>query len=274
MKNLQGDIIGLVDESGNTVVEYKYDSWGNLLNKDDIAEGSVGAKNPFRYRGYYYDTETGMYYLESRYYDPEIRRFINADSYVSTGLGTLEKNMYVYCLNNVIKYRDSTGRACSCVYDGTAADFRRLEEGLPPIKCKHIDITEKLDKALKENAEILRTVKKRYGNVIASVYFFAKVKTNGDWDFKNQSEWNLKPDKEYYWHGQKMRHDDIGNFHFGYVGKEVFSTTELLLGAGVAQLCSDVKNYKKTNWSIETNFDDSQDQRMVEAGCVLWDYGF
>ena len=215
-----------------------------------------------------------MYYLQSRYYDPEIRRFINVDSYVSTGFGSLEKNMYVYCLNNIIKYRDSTGKACDCVYNGTAADFKRLEYGLPPLKCNHVDITKKLDKALKENAQKLKKVKEKYGKIVAGIYFVVKVKTNGDWDFKNQSEWNLKANNEYYWHGQKMRHDDIGNFHFGYVGKEVFSTSELLLGAGGAQLLSDIRYYGNANWSIQTNFDDPQDQKMVEAGCVLWDYGF
>ncbi|MBQ8281051.1 MAG: RHS repeat-associated core domain-containing protein, partial [Lachnospiraceae bacterium] len=120
VKNLQGDIIGLVDESGNTVVEYKYDSWGNLLNKDDIAEGSVGAKNPFRYRGYYYDAETGMYYLESRYYDPEIRRFISMDDIGILFIqqeNLLQYNQYAYCFNNPVNYVDVTGYIPQAVED-------------------------------------------------------------------------------------------------------------------------------------------------------------
>ena len=72
VRNLQNDMTTLVDEDGNEVVHYTYDSWGN-----------IGQQNPFRYRGYFYDTETGMYYLKSRYYDPELRRFISADSVMS-----------------------------------------------------------------------------------------------------------------------------------------------------------------------------------------------
>ena len=65
--------------------------------------------NPFRYRGYYYDTETGLYYLQSRYYDPEIGRFINADGLVSTGQGVLGNNMFAYCENNWVNFSDPSG---------------------------------------------------------------------------------------------------------------------------------------------------------------------
>ena len=70
---------------------------------------TLGNLNPLRYRGYVYDTETGLYYLQSRYYDPEIGRFINADEYVSTGLGVLGTNMFTYCLNNPSSMSDTAG---------------------------------------------------------------------------------------------------------------------------------------------------------------------
>lgn len=70
---------------------------------------TLGAQNPLRYRGYVYDTETEYYYLQSRYYDPEIGRFINADAFVSTGQGFVGYNMFVYCGNNSVRYSDSTG---------------------------------------------------------------------------------------------------------------------------------------------------------------------
>ena len=76
-KNLQVDIIAIYNTSGTSVATYKYDAWGNVIS----ATGTMASVNPFRYRGYYYDTETGFYYLQSRYYDPEIGRFINADVY-------------------------------------------------------------------------------------------------------------------------------------------------------------------------------------------------
>ena len=72
-------------------------------------DANIANLNPIRYRGYYYDAETGFYYLNSRYYDPEICRFINADGYVSTGQGLLGNNMFAYCLNNPINMLDSMG---------------------------------------------------------------------------------------------------------------------------------------------------------------------
>ena len=93
--NLQGDVMRLVDASGNIVAEYTYDPYGNILT----ATGDLAQINPLRYRGYYYDNELGMYFLNSRYYDPRLGRFINADSYASTGQSVLGHNMFAYCNN-------------------------------------------------------------------------------------------------------------------------------------------------------------------------------
>ena len=103
--NLQGDVVKLVDVSGAEVASYEYDAWGNVLSQS----GSMASTNPLRYRGYYYDSETGFYYLQSRYYDPANRRFINADSYAGTGQGILGYNMFAYCSNNPVRRVDSAG---------------------------------------------------------------------------------------------------------------------------------------------------------------------
>ena len=104
--NLQGDVVKLVTASGSEVASYAYDAWGNILSQS----GSMADKNPLRYRGYYYDAETGFYYLQSRYYDPANRRFINADNYLSTDIEeTVACNMFAYCLNNPVNYSDYTG---------------------------------------------------------------------------------------------------------------------------------------------------------------------
>ncbi len=79
---------------------------------------TLGADNPFRYRGYYYDTETGLYYLQTRYYDPEVCRFISADVYMSTGQGIVGNNMFAYCLNNPIAFADNSGEAVVIVILG------------------------------------------------------------------------------------------------------------------------------------------------------------
>ena len=113
-KNLQGDIIGVYNSTGKRIGTYTYDAWGNF--NYSLASGNTALEtrivfrlNPFRYRGYYYDVETGLYYLQSRYYNPEWGRFLNADGYVSTGAGMLGYNMFVYANNNPVMFTDPTG---------------------------------------------------------------------------------------------------------------------------------------------------------------------
>ena len=92
-KNLQGDIVGVIDSGGNRIVSYEYDSWGRPMGMNDDSGAGIGNLNPFRYRGYFYDEETGWYYLKSRYYDPEVGRFINADSIILTRVRLMENGL-------------------------------------------------------------------------------------------------------------------------------------------------------------------------------------
>ena len=111
MYNLQGDVVGIVRASdGKIAATYKYDAWGKCT-VNNIENEDVGTKNPFRYKGYYYDRETGLYYLNSRYYSPAFGRFINADTTDVLGVsGDLyDKNLYAYCDNNPINRADSEG---------------------------------------------------------------------------------------------------------------------------------------------------------------------
>ena len=116
VRNAQNDVIALIDGEGNTVVKYTYDSWGKVLGITGSLADTVGVQNPFRYRGYYYDSETGMYYLKSRYYDPGIRRFLCADTQVNDSvLGT---NLYAYCENEPIGMLDSDGNSAIAIGGG------------------------------------------------------------------------------------------------------------------------------------------------------------
>ena len=109
VKNAQGDIIRILDDAGAVVVEYTYDTWGKVLSITGSAASTIGELNPYRYRSYRYDTETGFYYLNSRYYDPEVGRFINADA-ISGFYGALNTgNMFAYCNSNPVSKYDVEG---------------------------------------------------------------------------------------------------------------------------------------------------------------------
>ena len=114
--NVHGDVVGIFDTEGNLVVKYSYNAWGVPIeivdgNGTDVSRDRthVANKNPYRYRGYYYDVETGLYYLKTRYYDPITCRFINADSYLQTAQGFYDKNVFSYCENDPVNRVDTEG---------------------------------------------------------------------------------------------------------------------------------------------------------------------
>ena len=142
VRNLMGDVVGILDEFGNLVARYSYDAWGNILEIECFMRElwladfeccgyydcyayidewfighSVAHINPIRYRGYYWDAETGFYYCQSRFYNPQWRRWISADVFFDTGQGVLGANMYAYVNNNPVMFVDPTGRL------GRALDF-------------------------------------------------------------------------------------------------------------------------------------------------------
>lgn len=122
--NGQGDVIGIFDVNGNCVVTYNWDNaWGYNPEPDGPMADTLGTLNPLRYRSYVYDEETGYYYLQSRYYDPEICRFINADNYPATGQGFTGNNMFVYCGNNPVSRKDTSGDLWGTVAIGVITQY-------------------------------------------------------------------------------------------------------------------------------------------------------
>ena len=115
--NAQGDVMSLMNSSGSIVADYTYDEWGRTISITG-SNTTMGSINPLRYRGYIYDRDTGLYYLQSRYYDPAIGRFINADTYTTTDAdGLLGSNMFAYCENNPVMGVDPTGEFLDTVFD-------------------------------------------------------------------------------------------------------------------------------------------------------------
>ena len=136
--NLQGDVIALADAStGKLAATYTYDAWGKCTVTN--ASGyTIGTQNPFRYKGYYYDTETSLYYLQTRYYDPDTGRFISPDKYTTTGQGVIGNNMFAYCNNNPIQYKDDNGDFCI-----QAAIIGGIVDAGVSIMCSIFDAAEK-----------------------------------------------------------------------------------------------------------------------------------
>ena len=108
VKSLQGDVIALLDGTGNVVVSYVYDAWGMPIGKSGTLAETLGTLNPFRYRGYVFDEETGLYYLRSRYYNPQWGRFVNADSLIVSE-NAISQNLFRYCKNSPISRKDTNG---------------------------------------------------------------------------------------------------------------------------------------------------------------------
>ena len=170
-KNLQGDIVALLDDRGRERATYTYDAWGNVLSHSvDTGWNKAYELNHIKYRGYYQDNESGFYYLQSRYYDSVIGRFVNTDdtNIISVEIGLIFKdNLYIYCYSNPVNNLDD---------DGT----------------KSINITSKLNSLMVKHAMKLYTMAKLtyitgiFGRVVLLNKFYNLVKTGGEWDLKNK----------------------------------------------------------------------------------------
>ena len=303
--NKRGDVVALYYPGGKIMGRYEYDAWGNITKITDYSYDAAGnltttdltnnptsrdllVVNPIRYRGYYYDVETKLYYLQSRYYNPEIGRFLNADGYLTTDADNpLAYNMFAYCGNNPVMYSDPSGTfgtlaflgilyvatAVSIVIAGTLKALSTNTVTYTPSKSNNnkdsVDITDKLNEAMEKNSQEYKTITEENNYIYSTLYFANKVKPGGDWDFKSQESWNLDPNTTYVFNGLELRYDDVGNIHYGYVGRVSFSEKTLLVMGGVIQIIK-----KTSNWYYcGTYFDDPQDQWAIGYGSSLWDMG-
>ena len=158
-KNLQGDITAIYDSSGEKVASYVYDAWGNHTVTNHTND-NIGNINPFRYRGYYYDSETGLYHLNSRYYDPAICRFINADNVVSNVGGDIRGyNLFVYCMNNPVNMTDASGHWPQWISD--INDWVN-DNIIDPAKSFFNDIAEDFNNYDKNNEDVDKVYKANY----------------------------------------------------------------------------------------------------------------
>ena len=244
--NLQGDVVKLIQENGDVAAQYTYDAWGNVSSSGKLAE-----INPLRYRGYYYDNETGFYYLQSRYYDPANRRFISADVYASTGQGFLGTNMFAYCNNKPIINSDPSGHALrsnlTAICDGGSG---------------YLDRTKDVKRVLRENYEQA----KRWGWELDGPFeFYDAVKDGGKWDYKlhpDGSEW-IPRNGVFSVNGKKMTAEQLGNINYGFTGSVLgFPAPVLRMAGGFVAIKNSGINWE--DWWYD--FDSKEDAEMIQLG--------
>ena len=244
--NLQGDVVKLIQANGHIVAQYTYDAWGNVSSSGRLAE-----INPLRYRGYYYDSETGFYYLQSRYYDPANRRFINADVYASTGQGFVGTNMFAYCNNKPIINSDPSGHALrsnlTAICDGGSG---------------YLDRTKDVKRVLRENYEQA----KRWGWELDGPFeFYDAVKDGGKWDYKlhpDGSEW-IPRNGVFSVNGKKMTAEQLGNINYGFTGSVLgFPAPVLRMAGGFVAIKNSGINWE--DWWYD--FDSKEDAEMIQLG--------
>ena len=242
--NLQGDVVKLVTASGDVVANYEYDAWGNILSQS----GELAYINPLRYRGYYYDVETGFYYLQSRYYDPANRRFINADNYLSTDIEeTVACNMFAYCLNNPVNYSDYTGGEATiiAIIIGSFFETLLIIIGVTTVALLILGGIHEISKAIKSAADDEpkeKPVVSPEGEAIAAPPETPQGGNNNNKNKKNGRKQNEKNYKKI--NGNKMARQLAQKFGFesaealkeGYVRKESVSKFNMAINMNTFEL--------------------------------------
>ena len=242
VRNLQGDVIAILNSNGATMVEYDYDAWGNILSTTGSLASTLGAINPFRYRGYYYDTETGFYYLNSRYYDPQVGRFINADGIIGANGDIMGYNMFAYCSNNPVMCVDPTGCYSEDWYIYTCANISVQVDEYDP---------RNFDKAA--FIRVIEDLLERYGpNVIRHSYlaYYCGLIEDGYCSGYGTLSFTAGINAFFFTGGVALTLDREGNFAIQpYIGVSSSSSVEASLGLsqGIA------KNYESLNgWTASS----------------------
>lgn len=297
IKNNQEDIIGILDSDYNVVANYKYDSWGKILSitdgtGEDVSENSshIANINPFRYRSYYYDKETNLYYLNNRYYNPLWGRFINVDNIINSNNDILSHNLYLYCSNNPVSNMDKNGlgllsiivKVVKCVFkiykkvksaiqkinstNTTTSESTKNNQNLP-------DYTEALNKVLIKNSAQATVMKNSVSSPSSLNYFYEQVKSNGEWDYKVEENWVRDIDVpylgvtgEFLYNGQVTTAEEFGNIHYGFIGTHMgYSSTILFMGGGYAKCGIDVRIFEPPYYC-----DDENDHYGIQRGIDMY----
>ena len=262
--NLQGDIVGIVDGNGTLVVEYKYDAWGKPISTTRSMAGTLGRYNPFRFRGYVWDQETELYYLRSRCYLPEYRRFISPDSQ-SEGETLLGSNLYLYCLNDPSNRSDCNGMRSTTVLSDMPIAHDVPKDSVKSKECLTRDAVNQLlanaaiaKKQVKDICETYSSFGERLYHLL--VWFKNQVNHNAVWDYKREKrtpKWfSDHSESKVIVNDTEMGMEDFGNFNYGFVGYAMGIPRSILIFGSVYAHYTSHGDYN----------DDQHDWDMIDAG--------
>ena len=274
--NLQGDIVGIIDSTGAEVVQYTYDAWGKVLSVAGTMASSLGTIQPFRYRGYVYDVETGLYYLRSRYYNPEWGRFINADV-------LMKGNLFAYCSNNPENRFDVSGNKDSHVQYRMLSNIIQSVKNIITSICAEAQLVINRFKAkvvLGEISDKQFEYLVNYPYIGADLalgtgiydryeWFYNQVNHKAPMDYKREERrpWWALGNKSFYFRGQTISFEAYGNINYGYVGKALNIPDWILYaGGGFAA----VTGGGDKSWRIDYFFDSETDHNNIAWGIQIY----
>ena len=286
-KNIFGHIIGILDLNYNEIVTYTYDSFGVVKSIVDNSNLNLGVINPFRYRSYYYDEETKLYYLNSRYYNPLWGRFISSDNYVTTDTNFIGFNMFSYANNNFVNFKDLIGTISFANLKQSFNDFAKRIKKLAEESKKNEEQAKKeikevqekapnvcpinnieFEKTLQRNADQIRKEMRWLPTIFKLNKFKEQVKDGAKYDLKLTPEWS---GKTIYYDEEWMEAQDLGNYHYGYIGRAAgINTSMLIAGAGYNQFTK-YKENTFANCFGPALCDDPRDTYFILKGAQAYD---
>lgn len=311
IKNNNDDIIGILDSNFNIVARYCYDCFGNIISIVDGAGNDISTDNnhianinPFRYRSYYYDKETGLYYLNQRYYNPKWGRFINPDSIGASNSTLTGYNLYTYADNDFVNNVDESGNKSKKTKKKKATKKKKKSTTSTKKKTNsNVNIVAAISKTVSSSivATVAATVaaappnyskqinKTMTKNKITSkvmsfaptpvkyAYFYLKVKPKATWDYKNENSWKLEFDVPYLenkgkfmWNNRVTTSEELGNINYGYTGTLMgIPPIILFIGGGIAHSGFDISVLKPPYFG-----DDADDHADIIEGIIRAKLGF
>ncbi len=263
------------------MVEYSYDAWGKPLTKTGTLATTLGTLNPFRYRGYVYDEETGLYYLRSRYYNPDWGRFVNADSVLGKPGQLLGHNVFEYCTNSPISYYDKNGHEPENVSFwmkiidnvtntvSTKGAEAQLIFNLIAVKRALNDISKKQDYYLFNYPYTGADMAFQLDVTGKYAWYISQVNHNAPMDYKSPGRapwWTMGRDL-FVFRGELINLEMYGNINYGFVGAALGIPDEVIfLGGGYAAFTG---NGDKSN-RIDYYFDSEEDHDNVAWGISIY----